>query len=91
MQQCSMGFLFFLDDERDISVSISTLIKSYQFQLLHTGNTTAVYGIRAVINTLRSDDSCAIGFLGEDRKEIVVVSEPIRYGHYTIRIHCNVT
>lgn len=74
--------MFSIDGEQDVNVSISTLINGYQLQLLHNGNTTVVYSVHAVLNTVQSGDSCAIAFLGEDRREIVTVSEPIRYENY---------
>ena len=44
------------------------------------------HGIHAVLNTVCNDDSCAIAFLGEDRREIVTVSEPIQYEIYLIQV-----
>ena len=46
-----------------------------------------IYGMNAVLKTGMSSDSCAIMFLGEDRQEIVLVSEPIRYASLSIPMY----
>ena len=51
----------------------------YQFKRLKTGNTTQLYGMSTVLKVEKENISCAILFLGEDRKDMVLLSEPARY------------
>ena len=51
----------------------------YQFKRLKTGNTTHLYGMSTVLKVEKENISCAILFLGEDRRDMVLVSEPTRY------------
>jgi len=51
----------------------------YQFKRLVTGNTTLLYGMSTVLQTEKDNISCAVLFLGKDRDDVVLISEPVRY------------
>lgn len=51
----------------------------YQFKRLITGNTTLLYGMSTVLQTEKDNVSCAVLFLGKDRDDVVLISEPVRY------------
>ena len=78
---CLVQAFSFLGDNREVTVPNSTLgiINGYQLKLLQTGGATMIYGMNAVLKTGQRDGTCAIVFLGEDRREIVSASEPIQY------------
>ena len=78
-------------DEREVT-DIDWILSfgdGYQFKRLVTGNTTLLYSMSTVLRTEKDNISCAVLFLGKDRDDVVLISEPVRYvigKHIHVRI-----
>lgn len=75
--------------EQSIIVSNAMLevAQDYVLRLMYTGNTTLMYSMSAVLITEDNSGACAVALLGENRREIIAVTEPVRLVFLSHTLH----